>query len=107
MKRLTSLIAAISVFTATGLGYVGYKNIATSNNTKEQKMLNKIQSIRNDLKNREQELRNLEKYLNEKESRKKYLNDQIKTLEANISDLNNKDKISKSKIDKLNSDLLK
>lgn len=106
MKKLTSLLAVVSVFTATGLGYVSYKNIANSNNAKEQNMLNKIKSIQKDLKNRQLELKNIQKTLTDKENRKHYLENQIKELETNINDLDGKEKISKDKINKLNADLV-
>ncbi|AMK56069.1 hypothetical protein [Mycoplasma mycoides] len=107
MKKLTSLLATISVLTASGIGYVSYKNVTNSNNIKKQNMLNKIKSIQKDLKNRELKLKSIEKTLIDKENKRNQLNDQIKNLESYINDLNSKEKISKDNIDKLNADLIK
>ncbi|WP_434330567.1 helix-rich protein [Mycoplasma mycoides subsp. mycoides] len=107
MKKLTSLLATISVLTASGIGYVSYKNVTNSNNIKKQNMLNKIKSIQKDLKNRELKLKSIEKTLIDKENKRNQLNDQIKNLESYINDLNSKEKISKDNIDKLNANLIK
>lgn len=105
MKKLTSLLAVISVITATGLGYVGYKNIAVSNNTKEQSMLNQIKSIKKELKTKELELKNIQKILNDSENKKNELTNQINNLDANITSLNDKGKTNKNRLNKLDADL--
>ncbi|QIF40566.1 hypothetical protein MCCP002_04540 [Mycoplasma capricolum subsp. capripneumoniae] len=78
MKKLSLLLATITVFASTGFTYVSLKNIAIKRDTKEEQITKEINVLKEELKQKQKATKDLKDNFNSRVAKINSSNNEIK-----------------------------
>ncbi|AQU77784.1 hypothetical protein BVA24_04555 [Mycoplasma capricolum subsp. capripneumoniae] len=78
MKKLSLLLATITVFASTGFTYVSLKNIAIKRDTKEEQITKEINVLKEELKQKQKAIKDLKDNFNSRVAKINSSNNEIK-----------------------------
>ncbi|CEA11355.1 hypothetical protein FOY66_04545 [Mycoplasma capricolum subsp. capripneumoniae] len=107
MKKLSLLLATITVFASTGFTYVSLKNIAIKRDTKEEQITKEINVLKEELKQKQKATKDLKDNFNSRVAKINSSNNEIKKIEKEVNTLNDQLLINNDQLKQLSSDSIR